>query len=152
MFYVRWPGESARAERIVAAFWELPHPPIKLGERALLVLQRARLLHLLHHVSQSQTISWQHAAVPATRKHTLQPNMLYVNTAHSYITTWKHDPSASLVYEDSLHPQGSGNSAGMLATCTPETRQHVLRCIVALSLWGREEERKEKKLNMILNV
>ena len=65
-------------------------------------------------------------------------------------------PPSLLMYEDSFHPQGSSNSTGMLATCTSETRQHMLRCIVAFSLWvDREEEElegKKEKKNMILNV
>lgn len=40
------------------------------------------------------------------------------------------------MYKDGLHSQGSGNSTGVLAACTPETCQHVLRGIVTLSLSG----------------
>lgn len=73
-------------------------------------------------------------------------------------TIWKHTTSPPLLmYEDSLHPQGSSNSTGMLATCTSETRQHMLRCIVAFSLRGdgeeeEELERKKEINNRILNV
>lgn len=61
------------------------------------------------------------------------------------------------MYKDSLHPEGLGNSTSMLATCTPETCQHMFRCIMALGLWwcemrgrgGKEGNSSERKKCMI---
>lgn len=40
----------------MTAFGELLHPPVKLTEGLLHVLQRARLLHLLYNICQSQAV------------------------------------------------------------------------------------------------
>lgn len=47
--------------------------------------------------------------------------------------------SLLLVDEDGLHAEGSGYSAGVLATCAAKTGEHVLRGVVTLSLKGCRE-------------
>lgn len=64
----RSPGESACTQCLTAAFGELIDSLVDLSERVLAVLQTAGLLDLFNHIGQSQTICWQHPAVPATTR------------------------------------------------------------------------------------
>lgn len=69
------PAESACAQGVAAALGELLHPLVDLGEEALLVLQGARLLHLLHHVGESQAVRRQNSAVPVAQEKLLLRNV-----------------------------------------------------------------------------
>lgn len=86
----RSPGESACTQCLTAAFGELINSLIDLSERVLSVLQTAGLLYLFNDIGQSQTVCWEHPAVPATRKRPhkclLQPSLTQVNILyHSYL-------------------------------------------------------------------